>query len=213
LYKKTFYFTTKEIIMKSIIIVALIAGLTGCQGSPSLTANKLSELSNEDLCHALGTYNHDGELVLKISDELKKRPEKIDPERCYILEKLKTKQRIEFKEKNIRTNTPYTDDIKTNPSHSNNDFYQHIDPQHHKIIHNPRKNNKDKKTDSDNFERVNSLNRISAYNNESYIREGLRFSTKEMVTDKIDMKEEDMGAIMRECLKKHISKSHTNSDK
>jgi len=199
--------------MKRIIIVTLITGLTGCQGSPSLTANKLSELSNEELCHALGTYNHDGELVLKIYDELKKRPDKIDPERCYILEKLKTEQRVEFKEKKTGVTMPYINNTKTNPSQPNNSPHQYIDPQHHKIIHNPRKNNKDNNIESDSFEMINSLNRISAHNNESYIKDGISFSTKKIITDEIDMKEEEMGAIMRECLKKHISKSHVNSDK
>lgn len=73
--------------MTYIIIATLITGLTGCQGSPSLTADKLSELSNEDLCRALGTYNHNGGLVLSIYDELQKRPGKIDAERCLDLEK------------------------------------------------------------------------------------------------------------------------------
>ena len=103
--------------MKHIIIVTLITGLTGCQGSPSLTANKLSELSNEELCHALGTYNHDGELVLKIYDELKKRPDKIDPERFYILEKLKTEQRVEFKGKRSDVTMPYMI-LPTNSRHA-----------------------------------------------------------------------------------------------
>lgn len=58
--------------MKRIIIVTLIAGINGCQDSPSLTTKNFNELSNEDLCRALGTYNYDGESVLKIYDEFKK---------------------------------------------------------------------------------------------------------------------------------------------
>ena len=71
-----------------IIVVGSLFGITGCQVSttPPLSET-LSTLSNEDLCRALGTYNHNGALVLKIYDELKKRPGKIDTERCYILEK------------------------------------------------------------------------------------------------------------------------------
>lgn len=196
-------------IMKNIIIITLIAGLTGCQSSPPpLTANKLSELSNEDLCRALGTYNNDGELVLKIYDELKKRPGKISSERCYTLEKINEEQYVESKGNDTRTNIPYTNNINTNPLHSNNN-YQYIDPQHHKIIYNPRINDKNNEKDADSLEKINSLNRMSIYQNEPI------FSTKEIVKDKLDIKEEDMNTIMRECLKKHISKpqSHVNSDK
>lgn len=196
--------------MNRIIMLALIAGLTGCQGAPSLTANKLSGLSNEDLCRALSTYNNDGESVLKIYDELKKRPEQIDPEKCYILERINKEQQAEFKENDTRINRLYTDDINTTPSYSNNDFYQYTDLQHHKIIYHPRKN---KQVDTETLEKINSFNRMPTYKNEPCIRETCNFSTRKTVTDKIDIKEEEMGKIMRECLKKHISKSHANSDK
>jgi len=91
--------------MKRIMIVTIIAGLTGCQGSPSLTADELCELSNEDLCRALGTYNHKGGLVLKIYNELEKRPEKIDSERCYALEHSDKKQKS-FPLKVVLSNQP-----------------------------------------------------------------------------------------------------------
>lgn len=195
--------------MKRTIIVTFIAGLTGCQGSPSLTANKLSELSNEDLCRALGTYNNDGASVLKIYDELKKRPDKIDPERCYTLEKIKEEQDVEFKVNDASINTLYIDGININPSDSNNS-YQSIDPQHYKIIHNPRKNNKineKNEIDTDILEKINSFNITPTYKSEPYIKKEPNFRTRKIVIDKLDIKEEEMSTIMRECLKKHISKS------
>lgn len=75
--------------MKSCATILLALILTGCQsGLPVLSEKKISALSNEDLCVALGSYNSDGSLVLKIYDELNRRPQKIDSERCYVLEKI-----------------------------------------------------------------------------------------------------------------------------
>lgn len=192
--------------MNRIIMAIFISGLTGCQGTPStsLTANKLSTLSNEDLCRALGTYNNDGELILKIYDTLKKRPEKISPERCYILEKTNKKLPTELEENDARINTSYSDNLNTPPSHVNNDTYQHIDSQHHKIIHNPRKHNKNNEINTNTLQDINSLSRMSTYKNE--------LPTRKLEKDKIDIKENEMGKIMRECLKKHISNSKLNSN-
>lgn len=230
--------------MKRIIIVTLIAGINGCQDSPSLTTKNFNELSNEDLCRALGTYNYDGESVLKIYDEFKKRPDEVDPERCYALEKIEMEKKI--KTSDVKTNAPYTNNIKTNPLHSNNmkedtlypneiernsshtgrttisslrsenSFYQYTDPQHHKIIHNPRKNNKsnkDKKMDSDDFEKMTSFNSFPVYQNGPYTGEKVTIIPEEMIKDKIDMKEDDLNKLMRECLKRHLSKHHANADK
>lgn len=75
--------------MKKYTVILLTLTLTGCQSDlPTLSESQISALSNEALCRSLGTYNHDGCLVLKIYDELNRRPQKIDPERCYVLEKM-----------------------------------------------------------------------------------------------------------------------------
>lgn len=164
--------------MKHIITIALITGLTGCQIYSPLTADKLSDLSSEDLCRALGTYNNNGGLVLKIYDELNKRPEKINTERCYALERLNgNPQGMELNVENnfhqqsyARTSTiehkgekiVLLDDYRINPIYTNRMKY---------------------KSESDK-------NKEKTY-------------TKQ---------EEEMGKIMRSCLKKHLSHPRVDVD-
>lgn len=80
--------------MKYIIMISIIFCVAGCQAPPP-SAEKLDSLSNEDLCRALGTYNNNATLVLTIHDELKKRPEKINAERCFALERIEHESKPE----------------------------------------------------------------------------------------------------------------------
>lgn len=202
--------------MKNIIMAALITGLTGCQGFLPLTADKLSELSNEDLCCALGTYNHNGRLVLSIYDELQKRPEKIDAERCLDLERANKTPKDNMLNKHNNFNhggvTPpyimhmnsHRDELLNIHSQtSNNNMNQNIDPQHHKIITNPRKNNKPDTEELDLF-KLNT--RIHEYKTIPDARDSFYLNTKDIVTDKINMKEKEMDKLMKDCLRKNISR-------
>lgn len=90
--------------MKKIIITLIISGLTGCKTlpqKPELTA--LSQLSTDELCQSLGTFNDDGKFILKIHDELSKRTEEMNTERCFSLEmgaKNELNKSNEFNKKN-----------------------------------------------------------------------------------------------------------------
>lgn len=72
--------------MKFIISSLLILGLTGCNRYYPPKYEKLYTLSNDELCLALGTYNDESKVVLKIHDELIKRKVKVNYERCHALE-------------------------------------------------------------------------------------------------------------------------------
>lgn len=183
-----------KIMMKNLIMVLFITGLSGCQIYPSITENDLSELSNENLCRALGTYNDDGRLVLKIYDELKKRPEKIDPERCRILENKDKKQH--------KNNKSRENEIIKLP-HINDKFPQYVAPEHHKIIHNHREKN------------ISDLLRVyrSSIDDIGHIPQSYNINNDEDEKNRIDMKDKDMSELMKDCLKKHISNHHSNHDK
>lgn len=171
--------------MKNIIIFVLVTGLTGCQLSPSLTADKLSKLSNEDLCRALGTYNNNGGLVLKIYDELKVRPEKIDIERCYILEKLNENQGVL--------------ESKGNPLHSEDRLYQQMHSKNHKKTI----NYKNKKIDASLFNHMGSIPQPIAYEN---IFNQKKHKNKSEYN--LGINEEKMRELMNDCLKKHVYHPH-----
>lgn len=72
--------------MKFIISGLLAFGLTGCNLHNSPKQEQLYTLSNDELCLALGTYNDESKVVLKIHDELIKRKVKVNYERCHALE-------------------------------------------------------------------------------------------------------------------------------
>ena len=72
--------------MKFIINGLLILAITSCSQPQPPKKKQLKMLSNNDLCSALGTYNSNGRVVLEIYDELRKRTEKMDNERCHALE-------------------------------------------------------------------------------------------------------------------------------
>ncbi|WP_067703248.1 hypothetical protein [Erwinia sp. ErVv1] len=58
--------------------------LSGCSHY-SVSTEKLSELSETDLCIALGERNNTGSEVLRITEEIEKRGDKISSEKCYLL--------------------------------------------------------------------------------------------------------------------------------
>jgi len=202
--------------MMNIIIVSLTFLLIGCQTSPSppiLTSANLGGFSNEDLCRAFGTYNHDGELVLNIYEELKSRSEKISPERCFALEMMNKNPNDNMLKKHNNFNNgiftpPYMNSHRYEPLDnysqiSNNNMNKNIDPQHHKIITNPRKNNEQ---DTENIDLIKS--NAGGYECKTIpeTRDSIYFSTKDIVTDKIDMTEKEMDKLMKDCLRKHISR-------
>ncbi|MBS0848689.1 hypothetical protein [Citrobacter sp. JGM124] len=82
----------KENTMKFIISGLIASGLTGCSLFLPPEDIQLHRLSNDELCHALGTYNDDGKMVLAIHNELDKKIETIDSERCHAIE---TKAKME----------------------------------------------------------------------------------------------------------------------
>lgn len=193
--------------IKNLIIVVFISGLSGCQIYPSITENDLGELSNDDLCRALGTYNDDGRLVLKIYDEFKKRPEKPDPERCRKLEYTEKKQQ----HKNNKTKI---NEIIPNQPLSNDKLPQYIDPEHHKIIYNHRENNQENDRE---YNRRNNRNDILGGYKKSMDDVG-RISNTYGLDDvfeknRIDMKDKDISELMKDCLKKHIPNPHSNEGK
>lgn len=71
--------------IKLLLPLGIIA-VTGCANPTSITEEKLSTWTNDELCRGLGTYKDDGSLVLKIHAELENRGSRISHERCYALE-------------------------------------------------------------------------------------------------------------------------------
>lgn len=51
-----------------------------------LTDEKIRKMSNNNLCRALGTYNNDGAVILKIHAELGSRAAEINNEKCHAME-------------------------------------------------------------------------------------------------------------------------------
>lgn len=92
----------KHYFMNYIASVLLCLALTSCSVPPPSDDIKFNSMSDDELCSALGTYNEQGKKVLEIYNELEKRTEKIDNERCHALE-IKAKQETD----NMRKfNTP-----------------------------------------------------------------------------------------------------------
>lgn len=202
--------------MIHIIIVTLSFLLIGCQIRPSppiLTSANLSGFSNEDLCRAFGTYSHDGKLVLNIYEELKTRSEKIDPEKCFALEMMSRnstdntlKKYNNFNNGRITPlymNSHRYESLESHSQTSSNDMNQNIDPQHHKMITNPRKNNK---PDTETLDLIKLNASTYEYKARPNARDSFYLNTKDTVTDKIDITEKEMDELMKRCLRKHISR-------
>ncbi|MFU9135678.1 hypothetical protein [Erwinia tasmaniensis] len=68
----------------SALLPFIILCLSGCSHY-SVSTEKLSELSDSDLCIALGERNNTGSEVLRITEEIEKRGDKISSENCYLL--------------------------------------------------------------------------------------------------------------------------------
>lgn len=75
-----------NILTTSISAVLITSILAGCSASSKLSQDDLNTLSNDEICRSLGRFNDEGGFVLKIYDELKKRAETVDSERCLALE-------------------------------------------------------------------------------------------------------------------------------
>jgi len=75
--------------MKVIINGLIIFCLTGCIQRSLVKPVQIHELSSDELCLALGTYNNDSKRVLEIYDEINKRTKEVNEvnnERCHALE-------------------------------------------------------------------------------------------------------------------------------
>ena len=64
-------------------------------------AQPLEKLSNDELCQSLGTYNSNGQIILKIYDEMNRRGA-INTGRCFALE-IKAKEESVFTHYRINT--------------------------------------------------------------------------------------------------------------
>jgi len=122
--------------MKNYTVILLIIILSGCQSDISMFSEEnLSTLSNEELCRALGTYNNDGCLVLKIYNELNRRPQKIDTERCYVIEK------ISYAQQRLKKNPPvmpYGKEPLSNPDMQNKLPLGILSPEEKKLLQHDR---------------------------------------------------------------------------
>ncbi|MBT0730992.1 hypothetical protein [Rosenbergiella nectarea] len=81
--------------IKLLLPLGIIA-VTGCANPASITEEKLSTWTNDELCRGLGTYKGDGSAVLKIHAELEYRGSRINNERCYALENAVRSQASDF---------------------------------------------------------------------------------------------------------------------
>lgn len=70
--------------MNIIKIIPILLCLSGC-ASQTIPTDNLAALPDDDLCLALGENNHNGPLVLRITDEIEKRGALIDQEKCYLI--------------------------------------------------------------------------------------------------------------------------------
>jgi len=73
--------------MKYPILFFIVFLLNGCILPKQLDESTIKNLSNDDLCRALGEFNHHGSSILAIHKEIEKRAPGIDLERCFALEK------------------------------------------------------------------------------------------------------------------------------
>ncbi|AIU88374.1 hypothetical protein ABRP70_19000 [Pectobacterium odoriferum] len=67
-----------------LLALVIVVLLSGC-GISKPSSQQIATFKNDELCKALGTYNYDGQTILRLTAELKRRGSSINQEQCYAL--------------------------------------------------------------------------------------------------------------------------------
>ncbi len=76
--------------MKNIKPIILLMLISGCSNKNIINDTTLPMLTNDELCIAMGKYNKESNVILKLHAEIMKREKDMDFERCHVLESSNT---------------------------------------------------------------------------------------------------------------------------